>query len=46
MFFVGIELKLRGESADQEWNKCARKGVNIVAAEARSTEDVWKWQTW
>ena len=35
---VGIELQLRGESADQECNKCAWKGLNKAAA--RSTKDV------
>ena len=37
---IGIELKLRGEEADQEWNAYAKEGYKIAAADARSTKEV------
>ena len=37
---VCVEHSLRGENADQEWNKWAQKCFNIAAAEERSTKEV------
>ena len=32
--FVGIEHRMRGEAADQEWNAYAKKGCTYSAADA------------
>ena len=38
--FLGIEHRLRGEAADQNWNAYIRKGSTIAAADACSTASV------
>ena len=38
--FTGMEHRLRGEAASQEWTACAKKVYNIAAAKARSMKEV------
>ena len=37
--FLGMERRLRGAAADQEWNAYAKKRYKIAAADARTTAE-------